>query len=52
MSIFDRLYLPERVARVAVLYEHTEITYDELRDGTVRAAEVLTALKQVLKNNP
>ena len=41
--LFDRLYSPDRAARVAVLYEHTEISYQELRDGTVRAAEALHA---------
>ena len=44
MSLFDRLYQPERAARVAVLYDHTEITYDNLRDTTIRAAEALNAL--------
>jgi benzoate-CoA ligase len=43
-TLFDRLYQPERAARVAVLYEHTEITYGELRDETIRAAEALNAL--------
>src|SRR5258707_15656889 len=43
-NLFDRLFLPERAARVAVLYEHTEITYQELRDRTVSAAETLNAL--------
>ena len=42
-TLFDRLYSPDRAAQVAVLYEHTEITYQELRDGTVRAAEALHA---------
>jgi acyl-CoA synthetase (AMP-forming)/AMP-acid ligase II len=42
-SLFDRLFIPERTSRVAVLYEHKEITYEELRDGTVRAAEALQA---------
>src|SRR5882762_7100857 len=42
-TLFSRLYLPERAARVAVLYEHAEITYEELRDGTVSAAEALHA---------
>jgi benzoate-CoA ligase family protein len=44
MSLFDRLYQPERAGRVAVLYEHTEITYAELRERTIRAAEALQAL--------
>jgi len=39
------LYLPERARRVAVLYEHSEITYEELRDKTVRVAEALKALR-------
>src|SRR6266851_332152 len=42
-TLFDRLYAPERAARVAVLYEHKKITYEELRDGSVRAAEALHA---------
>lgn len=41
-SLFNRLYMAERAARVAVLYEHAEITYRELRDRTIRAAEALT----------
>lgn len=44
MSLFDRLYQPERSARVAVLYEHSEITYEDLRQRTIRAAEALNAL--------
>jgi benzoate-CoA ligase family protein len=43
-SLFDQLFPPERAARVAVLYEHTEISYEELRDQTFRAAETLNAL--------
>src|SRR5882762_1545049 len=42
-TLFSRLYLPERAARVAVLYGHKQITYEELSDGTVRAAEALHA---------
>src|SRR6267142_1798937 len=42
-TLFSRLYLPERAARVAALYEHKEITYEKLRDGTVSAAEALHA---------
>src|SRR5437016_550579 len=42
-TLFDRLYSPDRAARLAVLYDHREITYEELRDGTVRAAEALHA---------
>ncbi len=44
-TLFDQLFTPERAAQVAVLYERRAITYDELRHETVRAAEVLHALK-------
>jgi benzoate-CoA ligase family protein len=43
-SLFSRLFTPERAARLAVLYQHTEITYEELRDRTIRAAEALNGL--------
>lgn len=43
-SLFDQLFSPERAARLAVLYEDTEITYEEMRDRTVHAAETLNAL--------
>ena len=43
-SLFDRLFLPERAAKVALLYDHREITYQQLHDLTLRAAESLNAL--------
>src|SRR5712692_7958660 len=43
-SLFGQLYPPERAERVAVGYEQREITYEELRAATVRAAEALHAL--------
>src|SRR6266849_10407695 len=43
-TLFDRLYPPQHAARVAVLYEHRQITYGELRDTTVQTAEALRAL--------
>ena len=43
-SLFNRLYQPERAARVAVLYDHTSITYEDLRERTIRAAEALNAV--------
>src|SRR5438128_12621042 len=43
-NLFDRLFRSECSARVAVLYEHREITYEELREATVRTAETLHAL--------
>src|SRR5258706_2456425 len=43
-SLFDQVFLAERSARVAVLYEQNEITYEELRHETIRAAEALNAL--------
>src|SRR5712692_7384488 len=42
--LFDRIYPPERAPRVAVVYEQHEITYEELRKATARAAEALHAL--------
>ena len=44
LSLFERLYQPERAARVAVLYEQTEITYGELRDRTIEVGEAVAAL--------
>ena len=43
-SLFDRLFLAERAAKVAVLYDHREITYQQLHNLTLRAAESLNAL--------
>src|SRR6266853_4042454 len=43
-TLFDRLYSPDRDARVAVLYDHIEITYESLSARTIDAAEALTAL--------
>src|SRR6266404_8579239 len=43
-SLFDRIYSPQRAARVAVLYEQRRITYGELRATTVQTAEALHAL--------
>jgi benzoate-CoA ligase family protein len=43
-SLFDCLFLPERCARVAVLYDHREITYEHLHSLTLRTAENLNAL--------
>src|ERR1700704_3070252 len=42
-NLFDGLFTPERAARVAVLYQRREITYDELRHETVLAGEALHA---------
>jgi benzoate-CoA ligase family protein len=42
--LFDRLYLPERDTRIAVLFEQRKITYAEMRRATVQAAEALHAL--------
>jgi benzoate-CoA ligase len=42
-TLFDRLFLSERATRVAVLFDHEEITYQELRDRTVHVAESLHA---------
>ncbi len=42
--LFDRVYSPEHSARTAVVYEQRQITYEDLRAATVRAAEALHAL--------
>jgi len=44
ISLFDRLYQPERAARVAVRYDHRELTYDDLREHTIRAVQALHAI--------
>ncbi len=44
LTLFDRIYTPERAARVAVVFEHRDISYAELRQATLRAAEKLSAL--------
>jgi benzoate-CoA ligase len=44
-SLFDGLFVPERASRAAVLFDHEEITYQELRDRTLRVAEALHALR-------
>src|SRR5215475_2229799 len=43
-SLFDRIFQPERTMRVAVLFEHSEITYEQLRALTIETAEKLNAL--------
>lgn len=43
-TLFHRLYQPQRAARVALLYEHRQITYAELRALTVQTAEALQAI--------
>jgi benzoate-CoA ligase family protein len=43
-SLFNRLYRPERSTRVAVLYDGTSLTYEDLRERTIRAAEALNAV--------
>src|SRR5438128_1666353 len=43
-SLFDQLFGSERASRVAVLYEHREVTYEDLRVLTVRTVEALYAL--------
>src|SRR5712664_2782791 len=43
-SLFERLFPLERDSRVAILYEHREISYAELRDEMLHVAETLNAL--------
>lgn len=42
--LFEQIFRPERNARVAVVFEQREITYEELRAAAVSAAEALSAL--------
>ena len=44
-NLFERVFQPERDSRVAILYEHREISYAELREQTLRVAETLNALR-------
>jgi benzoate-CoA ligase len=44
VTLFDKLFQPERDSRIAILYEHCGITYAELRAETVRVGEVLNGL--------
>src|ERR1700730_6354353 len=43
-TLFEAIFLDNRDSQTAVVYEHREITYGELRTGTIRAAEILYAL--------
>ena len=43
-TLFDRLFPLDRASRIAILYEHREITYSELCAETIRVAEVLNGL--------
>lgn len=43
-SLFEQIFQAARDARVAVMFEQREITYDELRTLTVKTAEKLNAL--------
>jgi len=45
MTLFTRLFPPDRDSRVAVLFERREISYAELRDETVRVAALLAELQ-------
>jgi len=43
-TLFDRLFPPQHAERVAVLYEHRQITYEAMRATTVQTAEALRAM--------
>jgi benzoate-CoA ligase len=43
-NLFSQVFLPDRDARTAVLFEQREITYEELRLLTISTAEKLNAL--------
>jgi acyl-coenzyme A synthetase/AMP-(fatty) acid ligase len=44
-NLFNQIFLPEREARIAVLFEQREISYDELRSLTISTGEKLNALE-------
>jgi benzoate-CoA ligase family protein len=44
LNLFNRLFSLERASRVAIVFERREITYEDLREETVRTAEALKAL--------
>jgi benzoate-CoA ligase len=43
-SFFERIFATDRSDRVAVLFEHRQITYGELRDGALQVARSLKLL--------
>ena len=43
-SLFEQIFKPDRESRVAILYEHREITYDELHAQMLRAAAQLRGM--------
>ena len=43
-SLFARIFPPDRDSRVAILYDHREITYRGLCDEAIRVLEVLNGL--------
>ena len=43
-NLFNQIFLPERDACVAILFEDRQISYDELRSLTISTAERLNAL--------
>src|ERR1051326_4486658 len=44
MKLFERIFVPERGARPAILFEHRAVTYEQLRQETLRVAGVLHGL--------
>ena len=42
--LFDRIFLPERATRVAVVFEQRQVTYEELRAAATETASALGAL--------
>jgi benzoate-CoA ligase family protein len=43
-GLFDRIFLPQRATRPAILCEHRKISYSELREQVLRAAQSLRGL--------
>ena len=49
-SLFDAIFQLKRTSRVAVLYEGREITYEELRELTLRAAEPCARCRSIARD--
>ncbi|HYX30269.1 MAG TPA: benzoate-CoA ligase family protein [Pyrinomonadaceae bacterium] len=44
VGLAERIFLPERVRRVAILYEHREISYADLQEAVSHAADMLAGI--------
>ncbi|HSS22213.1 MAG TPA: benzoate-CoA ligase family protein [Pyrinomonadaceae bacterium] len=44
-NLFDAIFLPDRTKKIAILYEHRRLTYEELRRQTVGVAQDLNSMR-------